>query len=266
MKYKHGCMGGNMSATNNKAGHTFLASLGKTRLRPGGVEATEWLFQQTPLNKNTQVLEVACNMATTSIELAQRFGCQITAIDMDKMALQKARRNVAIEGLDQQISVVEASASRLPFPDETFDVIINEAMLTMYADKAKMKFIGEYFRVLKPGGFLLTHDIMFTSDELGESDRAQLEQVVKSNVSPMSESAWKELFLQSGFIRVDTYNGEMSLMSPGGLIKDEGIRGALKIVFNGLCKHKNRTRFLGMFRFFKAHHKQLNYIACCSRK
>ncbi|HAU4310940.1 TPA: SAM-dependent methyltransferase, partial [Citrobacter freundii] len=34
-----------MSATE-KAGHTFLASLGKTRLRPGGVEATEWLFSQ----------------------------------------------------------------------------------------------------------------------------------------------------------------------------------------------------------------------------
>ena len=37
-----------MSATE-KAGHTFLASLGKTRLRPGGVEATEWLFSQSQL-------------------------------------------------------------------------------------------------------------------------------------------------------------------------------------------------------------------------
>lgn len=28
-------------STMEKAGHTFLASLGKTRLRPGGIEATE---------------------------------------------------------------------------------------------------------------------------------------------------------------------------------------------------------------------------------
>ena len=61
-----------MSATE-KAGHTFLASLGKTRLRPGGVEATEWLFSQSQLTPGSQVLEVACNMATTAIELVQRF-------------------------------------------------------------------------------------------------------------------------------------------------------------------------------------------------
>ena len=60
-----------MSATE-KAGHTFLASLGKTRLRPGGVEATEWLFSQSQLTPGSQVLEVACNMATTAIELVQR--------------------------------------------------------------------------------------------------------------------------------------------------------------------------------------------------
>ncbi|EOH1345741.1 SAM-dependent methyltransferase, partial [Citrobacter freundii] len=65
-----------MSATE-KAGHTFLASLGKTRLRPGGVEATEWLFSQSQLTPGSQVLEVACNMATTAIELVQRFGCTV---------------------------------------------------------------------------------------------------------------------------------------------------------------------------------------------
>lgn len=72
-----------MSATD-KAGHTFLASLGKTRLRPGGVEATEWLFSQSQLTPDSQVLEVACNMATTAIELVQRFGCTVYAIDMEK--------------------------------------------------------------------------------------------------------------------------------------------------------------------------------------
>lgn len=77
---------------SEKAGHTFLASLGKTRLRPGGIEATEWLFQQAGFTADSKVLEVACNMGTTSIELAQRFHCSVYAIDMDKDALAKARR------------------------------------------------------------------------------------------------------------------------------------------------------------------------------
>lgn len=254
-----------MSASE-KAGHTFLASLGKTRLRPGGVEATEWLFSQSNLTADSIVLEVACNMGTTSIELAQRFGCTIYAIDMDKNALTKARQNVAAAGLQDKIQVLDANATKLPFADEAFDVVINEAMLTMYVDKAKSRLINEYYRVLKPGGHLLTHDIMFTHEHLEAVRQTQLEDVVKSNVSPMTRTAWKALFVANGFQSVNTHHGEMSLMSPSGLIRDEGLTGTAKILFNGLRTRENRTRFLGMFRFFRRHRHQLNYIACSSRK
>lgn len=95
-------------------------------------------------------------MATTAIELVQRFGCTVYAIDMDKTALSNARNNVAVNGLENHIHVMAANANTLPFADNSFDVVINEAMLTMYADKAKAKLIAEYYRVLKPGGRLLT--------------------------------------------------------------------------------------------------------------
>jgi ubiquinone/menaquinone biosynthesis C-methylase UbiE len=251
--------------TSEKAGHTFLASLGKTRLRPGGVEATEWLFSRARMTPQHKVLEVACNMATTAIEIAQRYGSEIYAIDMDKTALSHARDNVIREGLERQIHVMEANANKLPFPDNSFDVVINEAMLTMYADKAKAKLVSEYFRVLKPGGCLLTHDIMFTRNALNNREHDALEGVVKSNVSPMSHAAWEQLFTSAGFGQVTTHHGQMSLMSPLGLIRDEGFPRAVKIAFNGL-RSVNRQRFLGMFRFFRAHRKNLNYIACCSTK
>ena len=116
-----------------------------------------------------------------------------------------------------------ANASTLPFADNSFDVVINEAMLTMYADKAKAKLIAEYYRVLKPGGRLLTHDIMFTAQKLGAGDQGQLVDVVKSNVSPMTRQGWRDLFLNCGFEQVLQQNGNMSLMSPRGLIRDEGL-------------------------------------------
>src|SRR5690606_4976182 len=139
-------------------------------------------------------------------------------------------------------------------------------MLTMYADKAKAKLIGEYYRVLKPGGRLLTHDIMLISQKLAEGEQNQLQHVVKSNVSPMTKQGWRDLLLDSGFEQVLQQNGEMSLMSPRGLIRDEGLKGALKIVYNGLCIRDNRSRFIKMFRFFKSQRHQLNYIVCCSVK
>ena len=251
---------------SNKAGHTFLASLGKTRLRPGGAEATEWLLAQAGLNAQSQVLEIACNMGTTAIELVSRFGCRVHAVDMDKQALSKAHENVAAAGLADRIQLSEANAHHLPFPDNSFDVVINEAMLTMYADKAKQRLVREYYRVLKPGGCLLTHDIMLTRGQLALDADSQLQQVIKSNVSPMSQEGWRAMFSQVGFSQVATHNGKMSLMSPRGMIKDEGVLRTAKIIFNGLKNKRNRQRFLTMFRYFHAQRHAMNYIACCSRK
>lgn len=240
-----------MSASE-KAGHTFLASLGKTRLRPGGVDATQWLFNRSALSSDSTVLEVACNMGTTSIELAQRFGCTIYAVDMDKNALAKARENISAAGLAENITVMEANATKLPFADETFDVVINEAMLTMYVDKAKTRLIDEYYRVLKPGGRLLTHDIMFTQERLETQGQAQLEEIVKSNVSPMTEAAWKTLFLDSGFRSVDTHHGAMSLMSPAGMIHDEGWRAPQKSCLTDCAPARIARDFWGCFASFAA--------------
>ena len=64
-----------------EVGHSFLARLGKTKLRPGGIEATQWLIDQAHLTKDSQVLEVACNMGTTMVQLGKQYGCHVVGID-----------------------------------------------------------------------------------------------------------------------------------------------------------------------------------------
>ena len=43
---------------------------------------------------------------------------------------------------------------KLPYGDASFDIVINEAILTMQADQTKKKCVMEYLRVLKPEGLL----------------------------------------------------------------------------------------------------------------
>lgn len=247
-----------------EVGHNFLARLGKTRLRPGGRKATEWLIANGDFNAEKKVLEVACNMGTTAIGLAKQFGCHIDGVDLDEAALEKARANIAANGLQDKIQVQRANAMVLPFEDNSFDIVINEAMLTMLPLQAKLKAVAEYYRVLKPNGLLLTHDVMLTSDE-SEAVIQQLREAINITVTPLTKAGWKSVFAQSGFRNVDTFSGDMTLLSPKGLIYDEGILGAAKIIKNAL-KPENRATFKKMFKVFNDPQKKLNFIAVCSQK
>ena len=250
----------------HEPGHEFLARLGKTRLRPGGREATEWLLDHVDFTADTRVLEVACNMGTTMVALAEAHGCRITGLDMNPKALEKARANIAAHGLNDVIDVVEGNALALPFPDATFDVVINEAMLTMLPRENKAKAIAEYFRVLKPGGVLLTHDVALrVTDEAEAAElRAGISRAIHVNVDPLPHALWEKLLRDAGFT-IEVQTGDMTLLDPAGLVRDEGFDGAMKIIRNGL-RTENLDRFRKMFNFFFDHNKEFSYIAVVSKK
>lgn len=255
----------NKSIASPEAGHKFLARLGKKRLRPGGRKATEWLLANSGLTTDSVVLEVACNMGTTAIDIARRFHCHITGIDMDKQALACAEKTITARGLSHLITIRMADASQLPFADNHFDVVINEAMLTMYADNAKAHLLREYLRVLKPGGRLLTHDIALLTDQDSSDLMIQMHQAIQVKARPMLKDAWISLFREAGFRQVSSTSGPMTLLSPKGLIHDEGPGGALTIIRNAL-KKENRQQFLRMFRHLRDNRDKLNYIALVSVK
>lgn len=88
-----------------EAGHKFLAKIGKKRLRPSGKLATDWLIEQGQFSSEKKVLEVACNMGTTTIELAKKYGCQITAVDLDKISLNQAQLNGDKAGVGELVTL-----------------------------------------------------------------------------------------------------------------------------------------------------------------
>lgn len=248
-----------------EAGHTFLAKLGKTRLRPGGKAATDWLIDKGHFQKNKKVLEVACNMCTTSIMLAKRYGCEIEAVDLNKKALEKGKENVLKQDLSHLIHVQQANAMNLPFDDNSFDIVLNEAMLTMLPVKAKEKALKEYYRVLKPGGILLTHDIAILDPENTTHIQKQLSDAINVKVTPLPVGDWTQLYKESGFKNINSQIGSMSLMTPAGMIRDEGVLGTMKIIRNAL-KEENRKMFFTMFKTMNNLKEQMNYIAFAVRK
>lgn len=244
--------------------HSFLARLGKKRLRPGWVEATNWLIENTDFFSKKKVLEVACNMCTTSIELAKKYKCKIIWIDLDKNALAKAEANIKKENLEDYITVMQGNAMKLPFDDNSFDIVINEAMLTMLPQISKEKAISEYFRVLKPGWKLLTHDVGFLDENLNEI-LEKLRETINVKVEPLQIKVWEKLFKKWGFSEVKLKYWPMSLMSPIWMIRDEWLFNTIKIIRNWM-KKENREMFKNMRTFFNKTGKDLKYVDVCSTK
>ena len=87
---------------------------------------------------------------------------------------------------------------------------------------------------------------------------------INVNVDPLPHALWEKLLRDAGFA-IEVQTGDMTLLDPAGLVRDEGFDGAMKIIRNGL-RTENLDRFRKMFNFFFDHNKEFSYIAVVSRK
>ena len=91
------------------------------------------------------VLDVATGTGAVARELIRQKGCAVVGVDLSAEMLAEARRRL---GPDHRL--VEASAERLPFPDESFDGLTFTYLLRYVDDPAAT--LRELARVVRPGG------------------------------------------------------------------------------------------------------------------
>ncbi|MDO5725857.1 MAG: class I SAM-dependent methyltransferase [Tissierellia bacterium] len=241
----------------SKPGHIFLKELGRTKLRPGGGKVTKWLFSTVDFN-HKNVLEIACNAGGNLIDLRSRYNVKLTGIDLDEEVIKEAKENLqALDYDDVDLKIMDAT--NLEFEDESFDIIINEAMLTMLSPKLRDKALKEYRRVLKKGGYLLTHDV---SIPLGYEEK-ELSKTISHRVYPQTEAKWDELFKNHGFKTEFKLTGKFLLMDKKQVIEDEGPVAAAKF-FKAAKENINTVQFKRMN--MGLHDGDKKFIAYCLRR
>ena len=87
--------------------------------------------------------------------------CNFHVLDICETPLRSCswmKSEVIKEGVDFDFSMspVQKSIFENGLPDGSFDLVISDAFLTRFDDANKSKVIGEWGRLLKPGGFVLT--------------------------------------------------------------------------------------------------------------
>ena len=97
-----------------------------------------------------RLLEIGCGVGTDLVRFAQG-GAVVTGVDLSATAVELARKNFALHGVDGDLRVMDGEA--LAFPDDTFDVVYAHGVIQYTADAQRM--VDEARRVLKPGGVFI---------------------------------------------------------------------------------------------------------------
>jgi arsenite methyltransferase len=122
------------------------------------------------LEPGERVLDLGSGAGTDSLVAAQMVGehGRVTGIDMTPEMLDKAR--AAAEAMAAgNVEFVEAEAERLPFADESFDVVVSNGVIDLIPDKDAV--FAELFRVLRPGGRMQIADVTLQSPVSEEGRR-----------------------------------------------------------------------------------------------
>jgi demethylmenaquinone methyltransferase / 2-methoxy-6-polyprenyl-1,4-benzoquinol methylase len=95
------------------------------------------------------VLDVATGTGAVAIELVRQTGCRVVGLDQSRKMLETGRLRVAEAGVADRVELVEGTAERLPFGDESFDGLSFTYLLRYVADPAAT--MRELARVVRPG-------------------------------------------------------------------------------------------------------------------
>lgn len=108
--------------------------------------------------RGPRVLEVSFGTGYLMSLYADRF--DVTGVDYNPRMLETATRRLGRLGLSAQLLLGDAHA--LPFPDDSFDCLVNTDAFTLYRDPKQA--MSEFYRVLKPGGRLVLQEYDLPKD------------------------------------------------------------------------------------------------------
>ena len=135
--------------------HGYYGATGneKKDRRQAQIDLIEELLKWAEVRQAEQIIDVGCGIGGSSLYLAQKFNAHATGITLSPVQASRATERAEEAGLAAAVQFQVADALDMPFADETFDFVWSMESGEHMPDKEK--FLGECYRVLKPGGTFL---------------------------------------------------------------------------------------------------------------
>ena len=186
----------------------LLAYLGIGGAHPGGFLLTQSILEDLKIQPNGSVLDIGCGTGQTAAFLAQRYNCQVTAVDNHPIMIQKAKQR--FKKVKVPVKVSEGDVQNLDFVDNSFDLIIAESVI-VFTDISRT--LKELARVLKSDGNLIMIE-MTAEQYLSEEKQKQACSLYGIN-EIIDTDEWLLRLHKAGFTQVEIIN------TPSVLIQSE---------------------------------------------
>lgn len=143
------------------------------------------------LKGHETLLDVGCGRGLSLIEAAKRLpkgkACSIdiwASKDQSGNQMEETLANAEKEGVRNRIEIQTADMRSIPYPDDSFDVVISSlAIHNVHDEKERNKALSEMLRVLKPGGKISLFDIHQVKKYAEFINQTGIAEVVCSNPS-----------------------------------------------------------------------------------
>ncbi len=121
-------------------------------------------FSDSQIQENSQVLDVACGTADSTIALAKAGVPRVVGVDISEGMLKVGEKKIEELNLNSVISLKVEDCENLSFNDNTFDVAFIAFGIRNFEDKKKG--LKELHRVLKPNGLLLILELSVPQNKI----------------------------------------------------------------------------------------------------
>ena len=122
-------------------------------------EVADFMRVQLSLIQPSTILEIGTAVGYSSILMSEHLkeGGKITTLERFPYMLEIASKNIKRAGLEDTIEIIEGDAADtlLTLPDAYYDVVFMDCAKGQY-----INFLPECIRVLKPGGLLITDNVL----------------------------------------------------------------------------------------------------------
>ena len=157
----------NIAPTYDKLNHILSLNIDKIWRRKAVKRIVKNLRNSETENlktPNSQVLDMACGTADSTIALAKAGVPRVTGVDISEGMLKVGEKKIEELNLNSVISLKVEDCENLSFEDNTFDAAFIAFGIRNFEDKKKG--LKELHRVLKPNGLLLMLELSVPQNKI----------------------------------------------------------------------------------------------------